>query len=112
MDKYEEDFFYSDDGWPPEEFIYCKYPLPVIGEECGESDYDQFALVVNSVYPYLRLARNRGRNRYPCGLNLSPSTDGFFAKKIDKEGRKEAIMNFFKDYDEMILKRKKNIRIT
>lgn len=85
MDKYEEDFFYSDDGWPPEDYFYCKYPLPVIGEECGESDYDQFALVVNSVYPYLRLAKNRGSNRYPCGLSLSPSTDGFFAKKSDKE---------------------------
>lgn len=80
-----EEEFYRDNGWPTEEYIYCNYPLPVIGEKCDDTDYDQFALVVNAVYPYLRLAKNRGHSRYPCGLSLSPSTDGFFAKKSEAE---------------------------
>ena len=75
-----EEEFYRDNGWPTEEYSYCNYHLPVIGEKYDDPDYDQFALVVNAVYPYLRLAKNRGDSRFPCGLSLSPSTDGFFAK--------------------------------
>lgn len=82
---YREEDFYKDSGWPPEEYTYSSYALPVIGDEAASADYDQFALVVNAVFPYIRLAKNRGDRRFPCGLSNSPSTDGFFAKMCEEE---------------------------
>lgn len=86
MEKFKEEDFYKDEGWPPEEYSYCKYALPIFGEEKTEdSDYDQFAIVKNAIYPYIRLTKKRGSNHLPCGLATSPSTNGFFATKTDKE---------------------------
>lgn len=86
MEKFKEEDFYKDEGWPPEEYSYCKYALPIIGEEqTDDSGYDQFALVKNAIYPYIRLTKKRGMNHLPCGLATTPSTNGFFATKTDEE---------------------------
>lgn len=79
MGLYKEDDFYKDNGWPPEEYNYCDFILPVDSETEYGRDYDQFILVVNSFYPYLRLSKKRGSSQWPCGLSTSPSTDGWFA---------------------------------
>lgn len=85
MNLYKEEDFYKDDGWPPEEYHYCDFILPIDCEtECGR-DYDQFILVVNSLYPYLRLSKKRGNSQWPCGLSTNPSTDGWFASMTDEE---------------------------
>lgn len=49
---FNEDEFYQDDGGPTEFFNYCHY-IFYTGEstEYGP-DYDQFATVMNSEYPY------------------------------------------------------------
>ena len=52
---YKEEDFYKDEGWPSERLVYSKYILNIIGE-----DYDQFILVVNAEYPYIRLSPKRG----------------------------------------------------
>lgn len=85
MELYIEEDFYKDNGWPPEEYHYCDFILPVDGETERGSDYDQFILVVNSLYPYLRLSRKRGNSQWPCGLSTCPSTDGWFASMPDEE---------------------------
>ena len=86
MDKYSEDVFYREGGWPTEEYSYCRYALPIVGEKnADESDYDQFALVKNAIYTYIRLTKKRGMSHLPCGMATSPSTNGFFATKTDKE---------------------------
>ena len=84
IDKFEEDAFYQDGGWPTEEYALCRYAFPVVCEE-GTSDYDQFALISNSVYPYIRLTKRRGNCHIPCGGAVSPAIDGFFAKKTNHE---------------------------
>ena len=86
MESFKEEDFYKDEGWPSEEYSYCRYALPIIGEEQAEgSDYDQFALIKNAIYPYIRLTKKRGMSHLPCGLATSPSTNGFFATKTDRE---------------------------
>ena len=86
MEKYNEEDFYSNEGWPPEEYSYCRYTLDIIDEErADETDYDQFALVNNAVYPYIRLTKKRGNRHFPCGMATSPATDGFFASLTEKE---------------------------
>ena len=50
-----------------------------------DSDYDQFALITNAVYPYIRLTKRRGNSHIPCGGAVSPATDGWFASKPGKE---------------------------
>lgn len=86
MEKYNEEVFYNNNGWPPEEYFYCKYALPIMDEiQTKEDDYDQFALVVNADFPYIRLTKKRGKNHIPCGMAASPATDGFFACKSEKE---------------------------
>lgn len=81
---YKEEDFYNNDGWPTESFKYCNYRL----NESG-GDYDEFALVDNALYPYVRLAKKRGNNHYPCGRCLSPATDGWFATLTNAERDKE-----------------------
>lgn len=85
MDLYNEEDFYKDNGWPPEEYSYCDFELPVDSETEYGRDYDQFLLVVNSIYPYLRLSKKRGNSQSPCGISRSPSTDGWFASMTDEE---------------------------
>lgn len=86
MDRFKEEEFYSDNGWPPEEYLYCQYAIPIMGDEKSQkSDYDQFALVKNAIYPYIRLTKSRGNCHLPCGLATSPAIDGTFARKTDKE---------------------------
>ncbi|MBR6414603.1 MAG: hypothetical protein IKS22_00670 [Bacteroidales bacterium] len=84
MDKYNEEDFYSDNGWPPEEYAYCRYVFPVVSES-GSDDYDQFVLITNALYPYIRLTKKRGDNHFPCGREVSPSTDGSFARSTVQE---------------------------
>lgn len=85
MELYKEEDFYKDNGWPPEEYVYCGFTLDVDSESEYGRDYDQFVLVINSLYPYLRLSKKRGHSQIPCGLSISPSTDGWFASMTDEE---------------------------
>lgn len=82
---YNEEDFYKDKGWPTEEYSLCQYVLPVLSEDAEEPDYDQFALIVNALYPYVRLTRRRGNSHIPCGGAVSPATDGWFASKSEQE---------------------------
>lgn len=84
-DLHFEEEFYRENGWPVEEYSLCGYVLPVLGEDAEESDYDQFALITNAVYPYIRLTKRRGSSHIPCGGALSPATDGCFARKPEQE---------------------------
>ncbi len=86
---FREDDFYKDEGWPTEKFRYCNYKF-LKGEdpEWGE-DYDQFVLVENAQYPYIRLTEKRGRLHSPCGRKPVVAQDGHFAQKSDEEREKE-----------------------
>ena len=84
-DLHYEEEFYREYGWPTEEYALCGYVLPVLGEDAEESDYDQFALITNAVYPYIRLTKRRGNRHIPCGGAVSPATDGWFASKPGQE---------------------------
>lgn len=82
---YKEDVFYQDRGWPTESYNYCHY-IFFTGEKTKYGpDYDQFALVVNAEYPYIRLTKKREKSHFPCGGSLQPATDGWFASLTDKE---------------------------
>lgn len=85
MSIYNEQDFYKDEGWPPEEYHYCDFVLPVDYEIVKARDYDQFILVTNARYPYIRLSKKRGSSQWPCGISTSPSTTGWFASKTDDE---------------------------
>lgn len=85
MELYREEDFYKENGWPPEKYNYCDFLLSVDYEVVEEDDYDQFILVVNALYPYLRLSKKRGNSQWPCGFSISPSTTGWFASKTDEE---------------------------
>lgn len=82
---YNEEDFYKDEGWPTEAFCYCDYKFHQ-GEdpEWGE-DYDQFVLVVNAQYPYIRLTKKRGQYQSPCGHMPVVAREGHFAQKSDEE---------------------------
>ena len=81
---YNEEDFYKDEGWPSERLVYSKYILNIVGD-----DYDQFILVVNAEYPYIRLSSKRGNCQFPCGASSVIATDGCFARKSDAEREKE-----------------------
>lgn len=85
---YKEEDFYKDDGSPSEELEYCHYIFWQDSHTEWGQDYDQFALVVNAEYPYLRLTRKRGNSHYPCGGSCVIATDGHFATLTD-DGREE-----------------------
>ena len=77
MDQlFKEENFYKDNGRPSERLIYSKYILNIVGD-----DYDQFVLVVNAEYPYIRLSPKRGNCQFPCGGSSVIATDGNFARK-------------------------------
>lgn len=82
---FKEEDFYRDDGGPTESFSYCHY-IFYTGEntEYGP-DYDQFAIVINSEYPYIRLTKKRGNSHIPCGGSLQPTTGGWFASLAESE---------------------------
>ena len=66
-DLYQEDEFYKDDGWPTESLRYCDYRFYNGNiSEYGE-DFDQFVLIDNALYPYIRLVKKRGSCLSPCG---------------------------------------------
>lgn len=81
---FKEEDFYKDNGCPSERLIYSKYILNIVGD-----DYDQFILVVNAEYPYIRLSPKRGNCQFPCGGFSVITTDGNFARKSDTEREKE-----------------------
>lgn len=79
---YKEEDFYKDNGWPTEELSYCHYKFYLSD---GSDDYDQFVLIANALYPYIRLTKKRGNCQSPCGLATVVATDGSFARKNEKE---------------------------
>lgn len=85
MNLYNEEDFYKEQGWPPEEYHYCDFTIPIDSVSEYGRDYDQFLLVVNALYPYLRLSKKRGHSQIPCGVSKSPSTDGWFAIMSSEE---------------------------
>jgi hypothetical protein len=82
---YKEEDFYMDGGWPSESYCYCSYIFYTGGKTEYGPDYDQFALVVNAEYPYIRLTKKRDRFHSPCGFSAQPATDGWFARLSDVE---------------------------
>lgn len=85
MDYYSEEEFYKDNGWPTERLDYCDYIFYIDNETEYGPDYDQFALVVNATYPYIRLTKKRGRCHFPCGLSDSPAPESTYAQKTEIE---------------------------
>lgn len=86
---YREEDFYKDNGWPSESLSYCRYIFYTGNEtEYGE-DYDQFVLVDNALYPYIRLTEKRGMCQSPCGGMSIIATDGSFARKSEEERNRE-----------------------
>lgn len=86
---YKEEDFYKDEGWPSEEFSYCEYKFHQGDDPEWGEDYDQFVLVVNAQYPYIRLTEKRGQHQSPCGHMSVVAREGHFAQKSDKEREKE-----------------------
>lgn len=84
-DLYKEEQFYKDEGWPTESFCYCSYIFYTGEETIYGLDYDQFALVENAEYPYIRLTKKRERCHIPCGGSSQPATDGWFSKLSESE---------------------------
>ena len=80
-----EEHFYSTEEGPTEEYTLCCYHVDVVNERVDKDDYDQFAIIENALYPYIRLTKRRGNHHIPCGGALSPASDGFFAKKTEIE---------------------------
>lgn len=86
---FNEDEFYKYGGTPTESFKYCKYVFWSANVTKYGKDYDQFALVENSFYPYIRLTKKRGANHLPCGMGSAPASDGWFTSlaKEERESR-------------------------
>lgn len=88
-DLYQEDEFYKDDGWPTESLRYCDYRFYNGNiSEYGE-DFDQFVLIDNALYPYIRLVKKRGSCLSPCGGMSVVASSGTYARKTDEERDKE-----------------------
>lgn len=88
-DLYKEEEFYKDDGWPTESLRYCDYRF-YNGHisEYGE-DFDQFVLIDNALYPYIRLVKKRGSCLSPCGGMTVVARSGTYARKTDEERDKD-----------------------
>ena len=86
---YNEEDFYQDEGWPPESLKYFSYCFLSGKEDDGCGDYDQFALVDNALYPYVRLTKKRGSFQSPCGLGTIVPTSSSFARKSEEERDEE-----------------------
>lgn len=85
MELYKEEVFYQEDGWPTEHFCYSEYSFHKgIDPEWGE-DYDEFALVDNALYPYIRLTKKRGNCHIPVGRMTEVPMDGTYARKTNSE---------------------------
>lgn len=84
-DLHKEEDFYKDDGWPTETLRYCDYRF-CTGDisEYGE-DFDQFALIDNALYPFIRLVKKRGNCLSPCGGMSVVASSGTYARKTDEE---------------------------
>lgn len=90
MDSCREEEFYKKEGYPTEYLSYCDYWFVVSdGTPDYGIDYDQFALVKNALYPYIRLTRRRGSCHYPNGGSSIIAKDGSFARKSDAERDEE-----------------------
>lgn len=86
---YKEEDFYMDEGWPTEEFSYCEYKFHQGDDPEWGEDFDQFVLVVNALYPYIRVTKKRGQHQSPCGHMSVVAREGHFAQKSDEEREKE-----------------------
>lgn len=86
---FNEEDFYKDEGWPPESLKYFSYCFFTSNETKECIDYDQFALVNNALYPYVRLTKKRGGFQSPCGLGTIVPTSSSFARKSDEERDEE-----------------------
>lgn len=85
MDIHKEEDFYQDNGWPTEHFRYSEYSFHKgIDPKWGE-DYDEFAMVDNALYPYIRLTKKRGNCHIPVGRMASVPTEGTYARKTNAE---------------------------
>ena len=87
-DVYKEEDFYQDEGRPTESFCYCCYVFYTGKKTEYGPDYDQFVLVENAEYPYIRLTKKREKSHLPCGGSTQPASDGWFASLSDA-GREE-----------------------
>lgn len=85
MEYYSEKEFYQENGGPAESLYYCDYVFYIDHMTEFGPDYDQFALVMNAMYPYIRLTKKRGQFHFPCGGSSIIASDGSFAKKTDAE---------------------------
>lgn len=85
---YKEEDFYQDEGGPTESFFYCCYVFYTGKKTDYGPDYDQFVLVENAEYPYIRLTKKREKSHLPCGGSTHPASDGWFASLTDA-GREE-----------------------
>lgn len=82
---YKENEFYQYEGGPTESFCLCCYKFYSGNNTKYGPDYDQFALISNAVYPYIRLTKKRECEHLPCGGYVSPLTNGWFASKSEQE---------------------------
>ena len=91
MEIYREEDFYKKAGYPTEFLYYCDYWF-IVSEGTPDygPDYDQFALVKNALYPYIRLTRKRGQYHFPNGGSSIVAIDGSFARKSDAERNEES----------------------
>lgn len=85
MEFYKEEDFYAVDGCPIESYRYCNYRFYNGNETDYGKDYDQFVLIENSLYPYIRLTKKRGSQHIPCGMCSRPASDGWFANLTNEE---------------------------
>lgn len=85
MDYYSEEEFYQYNGWPLERLKYCGYKFYIDNETEYGPDYDQFALVINAIYPYIRLTKKRGQYHSPCALDDTPSLESTYAQRTEAE---------------------------
>lgn len=85
MDIYKEEEFYKEKGWPTEHLAYCEFRFIQGHTEEFGLDYDQFVLVDNALYPYIRLTKKRGAYHSPFGGLTVIAIDGTYARKTDKE---------------------------
>ncbi|MBE6332205.1 MAG: hypothetical protein E7070_07875 [Bacteroidales bacterium] len=83
METFDEDVFFKNDGYPTERYEYCNYYF--FKNESFDleysRDYDQFMLVTNALYPFIRLSKKRGRFKYPCGGSSKIAADSSYAKE-------------------------------
>ena len=104
MEIFREEEFYKKEGYPTEYLYYCDYWFIVSdGTPDYGRDYDQFALVKNALYPYIRLTRKRGSCHYPNGGTSIIAMDGSFAsgdRGTGSSSRRISLIRFAEWYKE------------